>query len=362
LHDFGSNTNLIALWNSAFARKEDLMKRIDFEAHFFTREHLKALAENEGYPRLVEGDGERGRRLWHTPDVGQPYGDPLINALTDLGEERLTKMDACGIDIQVLSVSAPSIDQLDPVVGKPLAREANNMLSKVIQKHPDRFMGYAVLAPKAPEEAADELERAVKDLGFIGWNTHSNYAGSYLDEEKYLPILERAERLGVPIYLHPTVPAIPQVRTYGFAIAGAPFGFGMETAMCMMRLIYSEVFDKYPGLKFILGHLGEALPFLMKRIDWAYVRPFDPAARPSISKKPSEYLQNNVFVTTSGNYYEPAFMCTREAMGIDRILLGTDYPYEDPKECIQFIEGLSIPQEEKDRIYSGNAVQLGLHG
>ncbi|MBW1767624.1 MAG: amidohydrolase family protein, partial [Deltaproteobacteria bacterium] len=100
--------------------------------------------------------------------------------------------------------------------------------------------------------------------------------------------------------------------------------------------------------------------FLMKRIDWAYVRPFDPAARPSISKKPSEYLKNNVFVTTSGNYYEPAFMCTREAMGIDRILLGTDYPYEDSDECIDFIERLPLSQEDKEKIYFKNAGQLGI--
>ena len=336
------------------------MTKIDFEAHFFIPEHLQALRDNEGYPRLVENDGEKGRRLWHTPDVGQPYGDPLINSLSELGEIRLAKMNACGIDVQILSVSAPSIDQLDPGIGVGLARKANNALSEVIKKYPDRFMGYAVLAPKAPAEAADELERAVKDLGFVGWNTHSNIGGSYLDEERYLPIFERAERLDIPIYLHPTVPVMPQVRTYGFAIAGAPFGFGMETSMCMMRLIYSGLFDRFPKLKIILGHLGEVFPFLMKRIDWAYVRPFDPAARPNISKRPSEYLKSNVYVTTSGNYYEPAFMCTREAMGIDRILLGTDYPYEDSDECIRFIEELPIPPEEKDQIYSGNAARLGL--
>ena len=336
------------------------MKKIDFEAHFFTKEYLKALSEYEGYPRLMDLDQERSRRMWHTKEVGQPYGDPLINSLTDLDEGRLAKMDACGIDVQVLSLSAPSIDQLDSKIGTALARDANNMLSEVIKKYPDRFMGYAVLAPNAPEEAADELERTVKELGFIGWNTHSNLGGSYLDEEEYLPILERAEKLDIPIYLHPTVPAMPQVRTYGFALAGAAFGFGMETAMCMMRLIYSGVFDKHPGLKFILGHLGEALPFLIKRIDWAYVRPFDPAARPSLSKKPSEYLKNNVFVTTSGNYYEPAFMCTREAMGIDRILLGTDYPYEDSDECIDFIERLPLSEEDKEKIYFKNAGQLGI--
>jgi predicted TIM-barrel fold metal-dependent hydrolase len=245
-------------------------------------------------------------------------------------------------------------------VGTALAREANDALSGFIKKYPDRFMGYASLAPKAPEAAADELERRVKELGFKGWNTHSNYGDSCLDDKKYWPILERAEKLDVPIYIHPTVPAIPQMKGYVFALAGAPFGFGLETALSMMRLIYSGVFDRCPELKIILGHLGEGLPFLMKRIDWAYVRPFDPAARPTLSKKPSEYLKNNVFVTTSGNYYQPTFMCTHEAMGIDRILLGTDYPYEDTEECIQFLEGLPLSQEDKDKIYSINAGQLGI--
>jgi predicted TIM-barrel fold metal-dependent hydrolase len=199
----------------------------------------------------------------------------------------------------------------------------------------------------------------VKDLGFKGWNTHSNFADSYLDDKKYLPILERAAELGVPVYIHPTVPAIPQAKGYGFALAGAPFGFGLETALCMMRLIYSGVFDKWPNLKVILGHLGEGLPFLFKRIDWAYVRPFDPAARPKLSRKPSEYLKDNVLVTTSGNYFAPAFTCTYEALGIENILLGSDYPYEDPEECIEFIEGLPVSQDDKDRIYSVNARRLG---
>jgi predicted TIM-barrel fold metal-dependent hydrolase len=336
------------------------MKKIDFEAHFYTDEYLKTLSENSDYPRILELENEKRRRLWYAADVDQPFGDPLLNDLLDHGEERLKRMDAARVDIQLLSLSAPGLEQLDPVTGASLAKESNNYLAEVIKRYPDRFMGYAALAPKNPEEAADELERAVKDLGFIGWNTHSNYGDSYLDDKRYLPILERAERLGVPIYLHPTVPAIPQLRTYGFALAGASFGFGLETAMCLMRLIYSGVFDKCSGLKIILGHLGEVLPFLFKRIDWAYVRPFDPAARPNLLKKPSEYLKENVFVTTSGNYYEPAFMCTYKAMGIDRILLGTDYPYEDPDECMQFIEGLPLSQEDKNKIYSLNAGQLGI--
>ena len=336
------------------------MKKIDFEAHFYTADYVRAMYENDGYPRFKDHPQTLKRRLWYSANVGQPFGDFLLDALLDLGEQRLSTMDACGIDMQALSLSAPGLEQLDPAVGTDLSRKANDALATVIQKYPERFLGYAALAPKRPQEAAAELQRAVKDLGFIGWNTHSNFGDSYLDAEAYWPILEMAAKLEVPVYLHPTVPAIPNAWTYGFALAGAPFGFGFETALCMMRLIYSGVFDRYPGLKIILGHLGEALPFLFKRIDWAYVRPFDPEARPKLNKKPSEYLKNNVFITTSGNYYTPAFRCTYEAMGIDRILLGTDYPYEDTRECMQFLEHLPISEEEKQMVYFRNAEALGI--
>ena len=130
-------------------RGEYAMTKIDFEAHFFTQEHLSSLAENRDYPKLVHAADEKKRRLWHTPDVEQPYGDPLIHALSDTGDSRLAKMDACGVDVQILSVSAPSIDQLNPNIGTTLARQANNSLFEVIQKYPGRFKGYAVLAPKA---------------------------------------------------------------------------------------------------------------------------------------------------------------------------------------------------------------------
>lgn len=336
------------------------MKKIDFEAHFYTEDYVKALYNNDGYPNFRDLQGKGKRRLWYFPDVGQPFADGLLNALLDVGDRRIARMDAHSIDIQVLSLSAPGIEQLDTKIGTELSRKANNSLSEMINKNPDRFMGYAALAPKDPQAAAGELERAVKQFGFAGWNTHSNFGDSYLDENQYWPILETAAKLNVPVYLHPTVPAIPSARKYGFVLAGAPFGFGFETALCMMRLIYSGVFDKYSGLKIILGHLGEALPFLYKRIDWAWMRPFDPEARPQLAKRPSEYLRDNVYVTTSGNYYQPAFMCTAEALGIDRILLGTDYPYEDPEECMQFLENLPISPAEKEKIYFRNAGQLGM--
>jgi predicted TIM-barrel fold metal-dependent hydrolase len=127
--------------------------------------------------------------------------------------------------------------------------------------------------------------------------------------------------------------------------------------------VLSGVFDSYPGLKVILGHLGEGLPFILQRIDFPYVKPHfkaDPGALPNLKKRPSEYLKHNVFVTTSGNYYEPAFMCTYQALGIERILLGTDYPYEDPEECMEFLKRLPISQGDRDKVYSLNASQIGV--
>ena len=337
------------------------MKKIDFEAHFVTKDYVNAMEENKGYPRYMIDEKTKNRRLWYTPDVGEPLGDALLNKLLDLGEGRLENMDKAGVDVQVLSLTSPGVERFDPVLGSDLAGLSNDALAETINKYPGRFMGFAALAPKDPEGAAQELERAVKELGLKGWKTHSNYGDGYLDDEQYWPILEKTADLGVPIYLHPAVPAIPPLRKYGFALAGAPFGFGIETSICMMRLIYSGVFDKFPGLTFMLGHLGEGLPFLLQRIDFAYVRPwFDPDARPDLKRKPSDYLKSNVLVTTSGNYLQPAFMCTYEAMGLNRILLATDYPYEDSDECMQFIENLPISEGDRDRIYGLNAVELGL--
>lgn len=337
------------------------MKKIDFEAHFVTEEWVDTLYSNEGYPRLVEDKAAGTRRMYFTAEAAEPFSDVLIRNLLDTGEGRIQNMNRAGIDIQVLSLTAPGVESLDPETGSVLAGRSNDALAEIIQRYPDRFEGYAALAPKRPESAARELERAVKELGFKGWKTHSNYGDSYLDEKVYRPVLAKAEELNVPVYLHPTAPMIPQLRTYGFALAGAPFGFGVETSLVMMRLVLSGVFDEFPNLKIILGHLGEGLPFVLQRIDFPFVRPHfktDSGGLPNIKKRPSDYLKENMFVTTSGNYLEPAFMCTRGALGIDRILLGTDYPYEDSGECISFLEGLPLTPEERAMVYGENAERV----
>jgi predicted TIM-barrel fold metal-dependent hydrolase len=335
------------------------LKKIDFEAHFYTSDYIKAMYANKGYPRF-EDAGPAGRQLLYNPVVPQPFAGALMDRLLDLGENRIREMDACGVDVQILSLSAPGIEQFDPRIGTELARKANDALYEVTKRYPGRIMGYAALAPRDPQAAVAELTRAVTELGFKGWNTHSNYGGTMLDDPMYRPILAKAEELGVPVYIHPTVSASDQLKGYGFALAGAPFGFGIDVAVCVMRLIYSGIFDRCPQLKIILGHLGEGLTFLFKRMDWAYVRPFAPEMRPRLEKKPSEYLKNNFYITTSGNYYLPAFMCAYETLGADRILLGTDYPYEDMEECLQFVEGLPISREEKEKIYGLNAEKMGI--
>jgi predicted TIM-barrel fold metal-dependent hydrolase len=339
------------------------MKKIDFETHFATQEWIDALYQNKAYPRLEENKEKKTRRLYFTETAVEPFSDVLLGRLLDTGANRIKDMDEAGIDMQVLSLTAPGVEQFDPKIGARLAQQSNDALAEIIGQHPERFTGFAALPAKDPDAAVQELQRAVKDLGLIGWKTHSNYGDAYLDDKRFWPILAKAEELDVPIYLHPTAPMISQLQTYGFALAGAPFGFGVETAMVMMRLILSGVFDTFPNLKIILGHLGEGLPFVLQRIDFPYVRPHfknDPGARPDLNRKPSEYLRHNMWVTTSGNYLQPAFMCTKEVLGIDRILLSTDYPYEDAGECMQFLDSLPLSATEKEKIYHQNARAFGL--
>jgi predicted TIM-barrel fold metal-dependent hydrolase len=346
-----------------FEKEKAMTKRIDFEAHFMTQGFVKALYDNKanGYPHIAD-DGPGGVRCMHfTAGAFEPFKDPLYSNLMSMDEQRVAMMDKAGVDVQVLSLTAPGPEQFKPSDATALARDANDELAAYISKYPDRFKGFAALSPKEPESAAKELERSVKELGLVGWKTHSNFGDSYLDDQRYWPVLEAAADLGVPVYLHPTAPMISQLRQYGFALAGAPFGFGVETAMCTMRLIFSGAMDRFPGLRIILGHLGETLPFILERIDFPYVRPhFDPEARPDIAHKPSEYIKERVFVTTSGMPFLPALRCTIDALGPDRILLGTDYPYESMDEAMSFLNNASISEEEREQIYSKNAEQLGL--
>jgi predicted TIM-barrel fold metal-dependent hydrolase len=340
------------------------MKKIDLEAHFVTEEYIGYLRRRREFPKLETIEDEEHRvldRLWFGTDLCRMRSLAMRNRLLNIGEERIREMDTGGIDRQVLSLD-PGCEFFDAADGVPLVRNINDELARAIKRNPKRFIGLATLAPQSPREAADELERAVKELGFSGAKLNSNVKGEYLDDQKYWPIFEKAEKLEVPIYLHPMVPAEPIVKPYtgyGGSLAGPSLGFGAETAVHVMLLIYSGVFDQYPGLKIILGHLGEGLPFWLPRLDLGWLEPHrSEEKRPKCLKRPSEYIKNNFVVTTSGMFFQPAFLCTYLALGADNIAFAVDYPYAENDSASQFIEKFPVCDADKVKICYSNTERL----
>ena len=334
------------------------MKTIDLENHFITPTWQQALATNPGFPRV---DKDRG--LGFTEDAWMPLAATGVDQkLADLGDYRLGLMDAAGVGYAILSLTSPGAEQFAVEVGKKVAKDANDFLAAVMKKYPDRIGGFASLAPKDPEWSAAELERCVKQLGFKGWNTHSNFGDSYLDEKQYWPILAMAEKLGVPIYLHPAVPMIKELNEFGIVLSGPTMGFGIDVTYCFMRMIVRGVFDEYPDLKIIMGHLGEGLPFLVDRVNRAWMQKHE-TPNPGFGPGPKEvagyYLKKNLWVTTSGNYLPAALYCTRDSIGMYKILLGTDFPYEDMKDCMDYLRSVQLTSDEAYALFEGNAKALG---
>jgi predicted TIM-barrel fold metal-dependent hydrolase len=336
------------------------MRIIDLEAHFYTQEYVKYLRRRKKVPREESYKGSM--RLWYTTDIWEPHGPEIDDRLCDLAENRLKDMDKAGIDMQVLSLSAPGCEQFPSNVGTALTKRINNALSKATKEYPDRFIGLAALALQNPGEAANELERSVIELGLKGAKVHSHVGNTYLDDKRYWIVFEKAEKLDVPIYLHPTAPNPSMMKAYmgyGFALGGPAWGFGAETALQVMRLIYSGVFDKYPRLKIILGHLGEGLVFWINRIDFVFTKPWiDKKTQPKIKRLPSEYLRDNFAITTSGIFNTPAFLSAFMEMGAEYIMFSSDYPYENTEDSVRFINNVSVAQSDRETICHSNAEKL----
>jgi predicted TIM-barrel fold metal-dependent hydrolase len=270
-------------------------------------------------------------------------------------------MDEAGIDMQVISLyQPPHIQRLEAADAKKWAVSTNDQLSTAVQKYPKKFIGLAAIPAQSPRDAVEELERAVTKLGLKGVCLVSNANEEYLDNKKYWGIFETAEKLNAPIYLHPVNPpstAITSAYNDYPQLAGPPHGYYAEVSLHVMRLIYSGLFDKYPGLKIILGHMGEGLPFWFPRIDIAWLRG-NPMGRPSIQKKPSEYLKSNFTITTSGMFFQPALICSYMALGADNIAFAVDYPPERNDLAVTFIKAASICDSDKEKICHSNAEAL----
>jgi predicted TIM-barrel fold metal-dependent hydrolase len=338
-------------------------KKIDLESHFFTPEYMELLESREQPPRFEVTD--ENVRVWLEPsrdDVTLTHSHHLRNTLLDLGPERIEAMDRVGIAIQFLSVSSPGFEQFEPEVQVEHARKANDVLADFIAEHPDRFVGLASLPVSKPDVAADELERCITELGFKGANVHSHIGNTYLDDARYFPILERAATLKAPINLHPTLPHGNMLEPYlghGWALPGPGLGFGHETAVHAMRIVYSGAFDKLPDLEIILGHFGEGLMHWLYRVDFDFNKPWMAKAhRAQIEKKPSDYLRENFWYTSSGNWLDSALLATIHEVGVDRVMFATDYPWEQIEDGANFIEAAPISDADKEKICHGNAERL----
>jgi predicted TIM-barrel fold metal-dependent hydrolase len=279
--------------------------------------------------------------------------------LEDLYDQRIAEMDSAGIDIQVLSHGAPSTQRLDASSAAEITRTANDRLQEIVAEKPDRFAAFGNLPTPDPAACADELERCVDKLGFKGAMIHGLTHGVFFDDPKFWPVFERAQALDVPLYMHPASPDSTVVERYyqpyveDFpALLNAGWGFTVETATQAIRLVLSGVLEKYPDVKILIGHLGEGLPFLLWRIDHALSRP---------GNKPlnfREVFSRNFFITTSGNFSDPALVCSLQELGADRILFSVDWPFVPNNLGTEWIERLQLNGEDKQKILNGNAKRL----
>jgi 2,3-dihydroxybenzoate decarboxylase len=284
---------------------------------------------------------------------------PAVERLLDVAELRLREMDEAGIDMQVLSHTAPSVQKLDPESAVRLARLANDRLHEAVRAHPTRFAAFGALPTPDPKAAADELERTVTKLGFKGAMIHGLTNGRFLDDKMFWPIFERAQALDVPLYMHPAIPHPAVIDAYYKdyvkdwpMLLRAGWGFTAETALAAIRVVLSGVLDEYPRTRIILGHLGEGIPFFLWRITHSLAR------QGRDVKSFREYFCEHFYITSSGFFSNPALLCCVMEMGIDRILFSVDYPFVENPLGTKWLDTVPLCAEDKEKFASGNAKRL----
>ena len=314
---------------------------------------------------LEEHFAIEGTKKYKNDVMDAPTFAEVNRRLFDTESLRLEAMDKAGIELSILSFNSPGIQaETDPAVAVEAAKRANDFLSeKVIARHPDRYAGFAAVPLQDPEAAADELERCVKQLGFKGVliNGYSNIqdenTAEYTDEPKFEVFWAKVAELNVPLYLHPRDSLPNQLRIYDGhpELLSAAWAYGVETSIHALRLITSGLFDRYPGVNVIIGHLGETLPFAMWRVQHIIKRR---GMCEDLKKDISSYLSDNFFITTSGMFRTQALLNTMSEVSSDRILFSTDYPYESAEEAAEWFDNCSISEPDRSKMGRENAVKL----
>jgi len=328
-----------------------MTRRIATEEAFATPEQLAA------YRLLAEsGWTDPDVQFWRNMVAGR--FDDIVARLLDLGEGRIADMDRHGIDMQLLLLTSPGVQLFAPARASEMARASNDLLAGAIARHPTRFAGLATIAPHDPAGAVREMERAVRDLGLRGVVVNSHTGGRYLDEPAFWPILEAAEAMDLPIYIHPRSPPQNAAAAYAaLGLDGGIWGYAAETGLHAMRLVRSGVFARYPGLKIVLGHLGEGLPWWLYRLDYMAGLQSRRLGRET-NRKPSDYIRQNIWITTSGMNDADALRFCLTKLGPERILWAVDYPYQDAAEAVAFLDEMDLPTAHKAAIFGTNAERL----
>lgn len=314
------------------------MKVIALEEHIFPREVLDSAGLDLGLGR-----------------------GPMVEALHEMGAGRIAVMDAAGVDVQVLSTVGHVVQGLEPERATAISRELNDRLALVVADHPERFKGFATLPMTDPAAAVVELRRTVEELGFVGAMIHGQTGGEFLDEDPSQPILELAQRLGVPIYLHPAPPPATVREAYysrlnpavGAMLATGGWGWHSECAMHVLRMVAGGVFDRLPDLQLIVGHMGEGIPFHLDRIE-EKLTPFVKGHDLTVA----ETLRRNLHVTTAGYNTVTPLMCALMALGADRILFSVDHPFSDSERATAFLRDAPLSPHDRAKLAHTNAETL----
>jgi gamma-resorcylate decarboxylase len=332
------------------------------------REEGKIALEEHFYLPSYEAYGADGAALdgaGKAPNYLPDFFASVQKGLSDV-KLRLEEMDRGGIERMVLSLTQPGIQGIpDRKIAIDTAKRMNDELALLVEAHPKQFLGFAAVPLQDVRAAGDELERAVSKLGFKGAliNGYSNIGdmntAQYLDEAPVWDFWARVDALGVPVYLHPRPPLMSQRRAYeGYEVlADSPWGFGAETSLHTLRLILSGLFDRFPRLQIILGHLGEGLPFLLPRVEHR-LRHMSPQVRGRQQQPVTSYLRENFHITTAGHFRTQAFIDTMLEVGSDRVLYSVDYPYETVKEQNDWFDSLPISEGDRRKIARENALRL----